>query len=712
MMNQPLPAANHEDRLSEILAAYLEAVDAGWAPPRAALVGSYPALARELERFFTYQDQISRLADPTQATPPALGCGLETTPQRGAIQGAIPVAAEPATLAMPDQGRPGAQHVGVVGDYELLEEIKRGGMGIVFRARQLSLNRLVALKVILAGAGATPGEIRRFRNEAEQVANLDHPNIVPVYEVGEHEGTPFFSMKLFEGGSLADHGERFQADPRAAAQMVATVARAVQYAHQRGLLHRDLKPANILLDAQDQPHVSDFGLAKRVAIEAGEFDDLPAPHPTLSPAGRGRGEGSQEPTSGKTLAAALTITQPGSVVGTPGYMSPEQAAGEKVLTTACDIFGLGAILYKLLTGKGPFQTGTGRTNMELVRQCQPTAPHLLNPRIDGRLEAICRKCLAKEPTQRYASAAELAEDLERWLRGEPPLAWPQPWYLRVRRAARRHLLLCTLTGLAGFAVALLLLFSYFADPDRPVKAAQDRLARGKAVTLVGDKGPPAWFRWSFGEDVALASSGRDLPFFISTLDAGQLKLLHSPQQPRFRFTAETRHDEVIDMGLVGIYFGFTTLPNSKGVAHYWFQLSYADRGRNANMHFGPEQNFKGVPKYSKVSLTVHRYTDGRFSTLETPLFKTFVASLNTQPTPWRSLAVEVTPEGIQALWEGVPLLKQPQPTAALVQQINRFLPVDPADPKVQFQFQPEGSLGLYVSRGKGSFRNVMVQPMQ
>ena len=255
-------------------------------------------------------------------------------------------------------------------------------MGIVFRARNVRLERIVALKTILAGQLAAPTDVQRFRIEAENAARLDHPNIVPLYEIGEHEGQHYFTMRLIEGGSLASHVMRFLCDARAAVELMATVARAVHYAHQRGILHRDLKPANILLDGSGQPHVTDFGLAKRLAGEG----DLPSST---------------------------------AIVGTPSYMAPEQASGKTMLSTAIDIFSLGAILYELLTGRSPFRADTPFETLLQVVQKEPERPGALNPQVDRDLETICLKCLAKEPERRYGSAEALAEDLERWLAGEP-----------------------------------------------------------------------------------------------------------------------------------------------------------------------------------------------------------------------------------------------------------------------------------------------------
>jgi serine/threonine-protein kinase len=280
------------------------------------------------------------------------------------------------------------------GDYELLEEIGRGGMAIVYKARQQTPERLVALKMIKSAELAGTDEVRRFRLEANEVARLDHPHIVPVYEVGEHGGQQLFTMKLFEGGSLNRHLARNQADLKATAQLVAMSARAVHHAHQRQLLHRDLKPGNILLDRTGQPHVADFGLAKRLGSE---------------------GEASQ------SVAA-----------GTPEYMAPEQARGDPRLTTAVDVYGLGGVLYALLTGRPPFRGQSLWETLQQVQSQEPALPSAYRAGCPRDLETIGLKCLAKEPGRRYGSAEALADDLERWLRGEPVLARPAGRWERVR----------------------------------------------------------------------------------------------------------------------------------------------------------------------------------------------------------------------------------------------------------------------------------------
>lgn len=290
---------------------------------------------------------------------------------------------------------------GDLGDFELLEEIARGGMGIVYRARKRSLNCLVALKVMQAGPLASEAEKQRFLLEAEAAANLDHPNIVPVYEIDRARGL-YFTMKWVEGSSLDRQLATLVGDSHAAARILATVARAVHDAHRHGFLHRDLKPANILLDEQGKPYVTDFGLARRVGGDSG-------------------------------------ITQSGTILGTPSYMAPEQAGGPiKEVGPTADVYSLGAILYELVTGRPPFRAGTVMETLVLVLERDPTPPSQLRPDVPPELEAICLKCLEKNPADRYPSAESLAEDLEGFLRGEDVRAMRAGPWLGIRRWTRRE----------------------------------------------------------------------------------------------------------------------------------------------------------------------------------------------------------------------------------------------------------------------------------
>ncbi len=280
----------------------------------------------------------------------------------------------------PQPGQPSPSEPREFGDYELLEEIARGGMGVVYRARQKRLNRIVALKMILAGQLASQEDVERFHVEAIAAANLDHEAIVPIYEIGQHDGNHFFSMKLIEGGHLGEKIDEYVKDTRAGVTLMAKVCRAIEHAHRRGILHRDLKPENILVDKEGEPFVTDLGLARHV-------------------------EGHKN----------LTMT--GAVIGTPSYMSPEQAMGKSDVTVEADIYSLGALLYKVICGRPPFEADSV---LETLMQVMNGSPPELSDfkKVDKSLEQIVMKCLAKEPAQRYTTAGALADDLEKWLRGE------------------------------------------------------------------------------------------------------------------------------------------------------------------------------------------------------------------------------------------------------------------------------------------------------
>src|SRR5947209_6314033 len=312
-----------------------------------------------------------------------------------------------------------AELLGELGDYELLEEVGRGGQGVVFRARQKSLNRTVALKVISLGQWASKTHLKRFRLEAEAAARLEHPGIVPIHEVGEREGQCYFSMKFVEGGQLDEVVRRTPMSIRQAVELIAKVVRTVHHAHEHGILHRDIKPGNILLDAKGEPHLTDFGLARLLETES-------------------------------------SVTQTLDVLGTPSYMAPEQAAGNNAaISSATDVYGLGAVLYQLLTGQPPFAGGATYETIKLLLETEPRQPRLLNPKIDRDLSTICLKCLEKGPARRYPSALALAEDLERWLKHEPIQARRTGIFARGRKWVQRNpnsaLLTASLVALAAAA---------------------------------------------------------------------------------------------------------------------------------------------------------------------------------------------------------------------------------------------------------------------
>jgi tetratricopeptide (TPR) repeat protein len=413
-----------ERRLDEVVTDYLRAPGANPALARQVLLVRHPDLAAELAEFFALQDHLYKLATP-------LRCVARAAEQVTRLVG---------ETTSTDAGPESAEARREFGGYELLGRVGAGGMGVVYRARQKGLNRLVALKVIRMRELASAGEARRFRNEAETAAALEHPHVVPVYEVNEHEDQLYYSMRLMEGGSLAEQMGRFQNEPRGAARLVAIVARAVQYAHQRGILHRDLKPANILLDGEGQPHVSDFGLAKRVEADSSR-------------------------------------TQSGVLVGTPSYMAPEQANGRKgAITTATDVYGLGAVLYAMLTGRPPFQGESVLETLELVKNCDPEPPRRINAKVNRDLETICVKCLAKEADLRYDSAEAVAEELEGWMAGKPIRARAVGRLERLWRWCKRNPLIAGLMSTL-IAVMSLTIITFGASTVMVLRAYQSEAAQ-------------------------------------------------------------------------------------------------------------------------------------------------------------------------------------------------------------------------------------------
>jgi len=363
-------AGNRDEKLAAILERMIEAQHRGEFVDVEAAAGDDAELVDELRQLWA----ACQLAEAI-GSDSVRDAGEDRDPQNAGSSGDF---APPASADLPRQ----------FGDYELLEELGRGGMGVVYRARQLSLDRIVALKMVLRGQLASRDDLLRFQSEAEAAARLKSPHIVPIHDVGEYDGHAFFTMAHIEGETLS---KRLAAGPlpsREAAEILLAVSRAIEVAHAKGILHRDLKPSNILIDRDGTPHVTDFGLAKRVS------------------------------TAGETVDPSLTRT--GAVLGTPSYMAPEQAAGTRgQLGPATDVYGLGALLYQMLTGRPPFQAATPLDTVLLVLEQDPVPPRLLNPRADRELELIAMRCLQKPPDLRYEGADGLSEDLSAYLAGEP-----------------------------------------------------------------------------------------------------------------------------------------------------------------------------------------------------------------------------------------------------------------------------------------------------
>lgn len=417
--------SERERLLDEVITNYLKTKEAGRTPDREEFIASHPDLAADLRAYFAAESQVQRAAAPLHADIDVPTVGLNGTTGTGT-------------------------KIEYFGDYHLLEEIGRGGMGVVYKARQESLNRTVALKMILAGQLANEADIKRFRAEAEAAAKLDHPGIVPVFEVGQHEGHQYFSMAFVEGESLAHKLAQGLPSPREAAELTRKVADAVSYAHVEGVVHRDLKPANILIDKNGQPRLTDFGLAKRVEGDS-------------------------------------NLTQTGQIVGTPSYMPPEQASGRSdAVGPLSDVYSVGAILYCLLTGRPPFQAATPLDTLLQVLEKDPVSPRQLNSSVPRDLETICLKCLEKDARKRYTSARELGADLDRYLSGQAILARPASRFERSIKWMRRRPAAAALVGVSAAAAICLIVLGLVAigEANRRAWAEGERyneaLARGEA----------------------------------------------------------------------------------------------------------------------------------------------------------------------------------------------------------------------------------------
>jgi WD40 repeat protein len=379
-----------ERLLYDRLAACLEADGEAWEALRAPIAADFPEFADELREFFDGHDILERIAAPLRVASPSASSTDWADPGPGS--------ASPAPLPS-------------LSEYEIVREIARGGMGVVYEARHKNLGRSVALKMIRLGISATEKDVQRFQEEARRVAQLDHPDIVPLHEAGHERGHHYFTMRLMEGGSLADRIAGGGLTPRHAAGVASRIARALHFAHQRGILHCDVKPGNVLFDNEGRPHLGDFGLASQ-----------------LDPVG--------------------AVSRLDAAVGTPVYMAPEVVRRVGEITTGVDVYGLGAVLYELLTGRPPFRAGCLKETLSDIAHRDAERPRLLVRGIDTDLEAICLKCLNKEPDHRYGSAEALAEDLERWLRGEPVEARRSSAWRRVAKWARRSPVVAGLTVLS------------------------------------------------------------------------------------------------------------------------------------------------------------------------------------------------------------------------------------------------------------------------
>jgi hypothetical protein len=591
------------------------------------------------------------------------------------------------TRTLPNSGQPEAAPRRQFGGYELLRRLGFGGMGVVWKARQVRLNRLVALKMIRFGPAAGVTEHERFRLEGEAIARIRHPNIVEVFDAGEHEGQPYFAMELLEGGTLAQRHREHPYSPRAAAELLHTLAMAVQAAHDAGVVHRDLKPSNVLFGADGVVKIADFGLAK--LLDAG---------------------GSQ--------------TRTGDILGTPCYMAPEQARGDAhAIGPRTDVYALGAVLYELLSGKAPFRGADRDATLKQVLSGEPAPlPHFdeAKPR---ELAAICLKCLQKEPRDRYPSATALAEDLDRWLHDLPTEAKYPGRLARVRGFLRRRAFLAASLGVCGLGAAGGFAGWMLWNPDAAADDLERRLTRGEPATLIGDTGAPAWSRFVLGKQKTLVENAPDGAFQVHCWDHCLLEVLRDPRTDHYRFTAEIRHEadgQDTGYGSVGIYFGRREHPSPLGTVQVFVLVNFNDIRSAAD--WAKIQNMKHpkvpVPTANPLELQACEWgqENGKASSITSGIA---AAELIGPPglgnMNWRSLVIEVAPAEIRVFWEGdkQPALKVP------TEKIEKDLRIALAVPQgmnmpvsdAPLAFVPRGGLGLYVAGGTASFRNVRVEPL-
>jgi eukaryotic-like serine/threonine-protein kinase len=577
------------------------------------------------------------------------------------------------------------------GNYELQEELGRGGMGVVFRAVQAVARREVAVKVLLGGTAGDALHGGRFAAEVSALANLRHPNIVAVFEVGEVGGSAFFSMEYAPNGTLAG---RLQHGPMPfieAAVLVGKLAEATEAAHRLGVLHRDIKPVNVLIGADGEPKLSDFGLAKWVNRDEG-------------------------------------LTASGAVMGTPSYMPPEQARDATDVGPAADVYTLGATLYECLTGRPPFLSNDAYSVIHLVLSAEPDTPRSIRPDVPPELEAIALKCLAKKPAQRYGSAQELADDLKRWRSGESTVARPlQRWQRVWRRIKRNWKPLTAAVVLIGAVGITLAAFprgdksprpAKVAEPDPPVVEIEGALKRGETVALIGAAGRPKYLRWAVG--VGETSEAQpDHPFLVMSRATGMLELTPDSHNDRFRLTAEFKQDESLTIhSSAGIYFSHKVGPaGSRGSAERVVLIRFEDDMINnlpRNDQFGNPLTLNDVliARTENAPFRLHS------STIETYWVKEVKPVGSTRP--WRKLVVEVTPDTIQAHWRNPdgsmqPIRAEPIRSEELHQNVpNIHLPeLAKTYPGIEFaglDHSPRGGVGLYIRDARVFFKNVILEP--
>ncbi len=561
----------------------------------------------------------------------------------------------------PDQGPP-IPHLRQIGRFTIVRFLGGGGNGLVYLATDSNLKRDVALKVPRPETFLTPELRSRFVREGQAVAPFKHPNLVPVHEAGEANAIPYLVSEYCPGGTLADRlrNRRGGIGFEEAAELIGQLAAGVQYIHDNQVIHRDLKPGNILFDDAGIPRITDFGLAKM-------------------------------------MDADWTQTQSNAVLGTASYMAPEQAGGKsKTVGRTADVYALGAILYELLTGQAPFRGASLVDIIEQVRTKDPQKPRAQNPKVPRDLEYICLKCLEKKPEWRYPSAAALGVDLRKWLDGEPIHA--EPLWRRVARQIRRRPRAIVALGLVLLTAIIAHSVARYRDPERPRWEMEDKLARGQAVTLIGETGMPAWFRWVGPKGVVDARAERgEGPFAFRADGEAFLELCANPQSSNYKFEADIWHKNLNDPnGLVGIYF----LHHPLGGDHSFCAVTFKE--------FVPKS--PDVPFVAQAAMTVCVRREAVNERTETHAIRgmSFIPALGSMV--WRHLKVEVRPKNVRAFW-GKDLVCAVT-TEDLYQGEAQLVDRLPHLQSVAADFSPQAPLGILLMSAEAAFRNIKICPLE
>lgn len=625
-------------------------------------IDRFPAQARQLQE----QWKLHRLMfqrDRVEGDPDSTGPDARTAPAGRRSPGPLP-------------SLPG---------FEILEELGRGGMGVVFKARQIDLDRIVAVKLIRTGPLAGTEEMERFRTEARAIARLSHPGVVQVFSFGQEENVLFLVMEYLPGGSLARRLAGRPLDPREAVVLIRDLARAVHAAHEARVVHRDLKPGNVLLDGDGKARVSDFGLAR-------------------------------------LLDADVSQTASEMVLGTPDYMAPEQAAGRtREVGPPADVHALGAILYECLTGSPPFRSRTRAETLRRVQEHEPVPLRRSCPSLSVELEAICLACLEKIPSRRYPSARALADDLDSWLDGRPPRVRPRGRLARTVRGLRRHSRIVLSLVLAVLMAPVAWVMMQPADPERPLRELERELSHQKRVVVLGEQGAPPWSAWALNPATQFLSE--DGHFSLESRAISLLELVRDPQMERYRYHALIRHEKGT-VGFVGLYVGRDYFPLEGGPGAFSVRATFDDvsnegeRIRNARIRAKAPMPRGPLLNRVSVDLALHTPLENRVvGDQPGPCFEKRIFEPNKPGTPprWRWLTLEVSPERIVVAMDGTAVGQMT--TREIMSRVpeiwGHVLRRHPAlaGSTVPTRFNSRGGLGLVVIDSVASFKDVVIEPI-